>query len=109
MKIILNEQETSIEGILSCLINFKAENGSAVLMGSKEALSKIKPTTITKVEKVQFLRDGYLASFNGYVCIPIPMTYKLTPFRSIFDVTNFLITTKEEGYEIARHFNESVK
>lgn len=64
----------------------EAANGRAIIMGTKAALSKLKPTYIGDADKSAYNRMGYHAVFNGFEVREIAQFHK--PGTNEFAVTN---------------------
>lgn len=77
--------------LLELLARVETLYGSAMLVGSKAALAKVKPEYVGGVTKDQRNAQGYIREFLGYRCVELTNAFKTGTYDFVLDPNQLLI------------------
>lgn len=82
--------------LLEILARIETLYGSAILVGSKAALSKVKPEYVGDADKSARNKQGYIAEFMGYRCVELKNAFKTGTHDFVLDPNQLLILPSNE-------------
>lgn len=82
--------------LLEILARIETLYGSAMLVGSKAALAKVKPEYVGDEVKSARNKQGYIAEFMGYRCVELKNAFKTGTHDFVLDPNQLLILPSTE-------------